>query len=103
MKIISKAETEKTVIELKERVFAQIEDTQYSLILFDYSRGFFGNVIVDLKRKDSDDGLRFVSDRGDIYVSRLVGGRWEEAECYPHLENDRNYALLLKAIEDFVK
>jgi hypothetical protein len=89
--------------DLKNKIVQQIQNDCYSLRSFEYDWGCFGNVIVELQKVKSRLMLRFISDRGDIYIENNTGflGRWRDIGFYPHMPDDRGYLTLLNAVHDF--
>lgn len=89
--------------QLKGKVYEVVADSPYEVKLLEVNDGCFGNVHLVLQNETSD--VRFIQDRGDVYVERkaIDAVQWNECLFFSHNESDGQfYGLLLKAISVFL-
>lgn len=89
---------------LKAKITSHIQNKKYYIASFEYDWGCFGNIIVEISSTHEKFTLKFISDRGDIYIQSSCDSleSWKEIGWYPN-NDDREYNLLFKAVSDFTK
>lgn len=85
--------------ELRTEIINIIKNTQYDIIEFFIDDKSFGNIVLVID--DGRNQVRFIQDRGDIYVERRVKDQqiWNELSS-PQIPYDIGF---LQAIKLFVK
>lgn len=88
---------------LVEMINSKITVSPYCLEAFEYSAECFGNVIVVLKTRNSNNRMRFIRDKGDIFIQKMIGGKWQDVDAYMHTDKETHDGLLIKAIVDYTE
>lgn len=94
-----KRHREQSAEQLKCQIYELVADSPYAVKLLEVNDRYFGNVHLVLQNETSD--VRFIQDRGDVYVERkaIDAVQWNECLFFSHNESDGQfYGLLLKAI-----
>lgn len=85
--------------QLKEQIFELLKHSSYKIVTLKIDDSCFGNVYLELSNATSF--LRFIQDRGDVYVERRAANKiqWNDCLFLSHNESEgQYYGLLLKAI-----
>jgi hypothetical protein len=91
--------------EFAEKIASQILGTPFEIQSCEYSSGCFGNAVIVLSEKGKSHDMKFIVDRGDIYIQEKKGriSKWIFRGCYSHESDESSIVRLLKAIREFTK
>lgn len=76
---------------LRLKIYNMIEQSPYHIISFHIDEKRFGNVFLELQNHSQQ--IRFIQDRGDVYVEKkgVNNVQWDEFLFVPHKDSPSGY------------
>lgn len=77
--------------DLLQKVCSMVEQSPYHIISFDIDEKHFGNVFLELQSCSQQ--VRFIHDRGDVYVEKKAANniQWTDFLFVPHKDSSVGY------------
>lgn len=77
--------------DLRQKVYSMVEQSPYHIISFHIDEKHFGNVFLELQNHSQQ--IRFIQDRGDIYVEKktINNIQWADFLFVPHKDSPVGY------------